>query len=247
MRFAIGVIVLFALSFGGVFWFGSTSSAPVSVDVVELLKKEPEEYSRIYAAFRKINADEISEFNRALIAYSKHENLKALRQDIGGLMLRVIGNEAGNLPRSGRPWLEKITRKTLGLTRQYNKHGEDFCFLSSHHDHPNAEKLLRDRLSDKEAAEFIAGFKAERFELAVLMLEAIVEGGQKPVAVPGVNQAELEQALIEAASGEDADVLRKMRNDQRSCEEIIALLDSALNIRDQNTRHAMLAELNPGG
>ena len=162
-------------------------------------------------------------------------------------MLRVIDAGSGNLARAGRPWLEKIARKTLGLTRQYSKYGEEFCYLSSRHDHPNAERLLKDLITDEEAVESIAGFKSVRFELAVLMLEAVVDGTHNPVAVPSVNRAVLDQGLIAAASKQNARVLENMRGDDRSCEEIIAVMESALSIKDQATRHAMLAELNPGG
>lgn len=246
MRFAFGVIVLFAVSFGAVFWFQSSSKAPAPVDVVELLNSEPEEYRRVHQAFQEIGADETEELKRALVAYNRHRNRNALRQDVGGLIYRVLDSRQDVLNRAGLTWLERITRGTIDLMRRYSAYGETFCSLSIQRDYFNAERILAENRREQETIELIEEFKQARFELFVLMLQALVDGRSNPVSVPEANQNSLNEILIAAANAEDAEIIRKLTTTDWSCREAFAVLETALAIKNDGERHIMLAEMRTG-
>ncbi len=241
MRFLIGTIIIFAASFGGVFYFGSSASAPVSADVISILKTQPEEYSRVYAAFQTIQSDEIGELDRSFIAFGKHQNERALRQDIGGPMLRMIANEVESMRLSGRTRLEKLTRKSLGLVRQYLRYGDDFCDATIAGDYGSATRIITNDIADKDAEKALAEFKQQRFEIAVLALDTIAAGRRNRVSVPSFGEEEMAAALAEAASETQARLLESKNEGRRSCRQSEALMDAALNIANNDMRHRVLA------
>ena len=246
MRFLFGVIILFAASFGGVFWYQSIHQPQKPVDVAALLKSEPEEYRRVHQAFGRLSSGETEELERALIAYHSHRNKNALRQDVGGLAYRAIDNGQDMLKSAGLPWMERITRETIDLMRRYGAYGEAFCSLSIQKDHVNAERVLAENRREQETIELIEEFTQARFELVVLMLEALVDGKSKPVALPEVDRSELNEILISSARAEDAEIIRKLKTPNWTCSEALAVLETALSIENEGERYVTLAEMRTG-
>ena len=246
MRFLFGVIILFAASFGGVYWYQNLHKPDEPVDVAALLESEPEEYRRIYQAFGKIGSDETQELERALIAYHSHRNKNALRQDVGGLAHRAIENRQDVLNSAGLPWLERITRETVDLIHRYGTYGEAFCSLSIQRDHLNAERVLGENRREQETIELIEEFTQARFELIVLMLEALVDGRSNPVALPELERGDLNEILKASASAEDAEIIRKLKAPNWTCREALAVLETALSIENEGERYVTLAEMRTG-
>ncbi len=246
MRFLFGVVILFAASFGGVYWFQDLHQPQEPVDVVALLESEPEEYRRIHHSFAKIGPDETQELKRALIAYHNHRNKNALRQDVGGLAYRAIESRQDMLNSAGLPWLERITRETVDLIHRYGTYGEAFCSLSIQQDHLNAERVLGENRREQETIELVEEFTQARFELVVLMLEALVDGKSNPVAMPEVNRGDLNEILKASASAEDAEIIRKLKTPDWTCREALAVLQTALSIENEGERYVTLAEMRTG-
>ena len=246
MRFLFGVIILFAASFGGVYWYQNLHQPKEPVDVAALLESEPEEYRRIHRAFGKIGSDEIQELDRALVAYHSHRNKNALRQDVGGLAYRAIESRQDMLNSAGLPWLERITRETVDLIHRYGKYGEAFCSLSIQRDHLNAERILGENRREQETIELVEEFRQARFELVALMLEAVVDGKSNPVALPKVNRGDLNEILKASASAEDAEIIRKLKTPDWTCREALAVLQTALSIENEGERYVTLAEMRTG-
>ena len=246
MRFLFGVIVLFAASFGGVYWYQNLHKPQEPVDVAAVLEGETEEYRRVHRAFGKIGSDEIQELDRALIAYHSHRNKNALRQDVGGLAYRAIESRQDMLNSAGLPWLERITRETVDLIHRYGEYGEAFCSLSIQRDHLNAERVLAENRREQETIELVEEFTQARFELVVLMLEALVDGKSNPVALPKVNRRDLNEILKASASAEDAEIIRKLKTPDWTCREALAVLQTALSIENEGERYVTLAEMRTG-
>ena len=246
MRFLFGVIILFAASFGGVYWYQSLHQPEEPVDVAALLASEPEEYRRIHLAFGKIGSDEIQELDRALIAYHSHRNKNALRQDVSGLAYRAIESRQDMLNSAGLPWLERITHETVDLIHRYGKYGEAFCSLSIQRDHLNAERVLAENRREQETIELVEEFSQARFELVVLMLEALVDGKSNPVSLPEVDRSDLNEILKASASAEDAEIIRKLKTPNWTCREALAVLQTALSIENEGERYVTLAEMRTG-
>ena len=242
MRFLIGAIVLFAISFGLVFLFSPPSRSPGPVDVVAVLDAQPEEYSQIYSAFQTIGSDDLSEMDRSILAFSKHEDQKTLRQEIGGLMVRAVKNHPDGLANAGLPALERVSRETLAQIRRYQKHGPDFCDVSIRRDYANSEIILHNDLPEKDAIKVIAELKQARFDLAVTTLEALAEGTRNPVPVPDIKPEALKQALLDAASDRQDRILEQLGRYELDCDDVETVIVVGLSIPDRDNRHAALAD-----
>lgn len=246
MRFLFFVAVLFGASFGGVYWYQLQQQPRGPVDIVALLEREPEEYRRVQRAFSAIGPAETGELERALIAYDSHRNKNTLRQDVGGLASRAVEDRRQMLDNAGLAWQERITRRTVDLMRRYASFGEVFCTYALQRDHVNAERVLGQNRRQQETAELIEEFTQTRFELAVLMLEAVVDGKSNPEPLPDYDPGDLNDILIASASAENARMIRKLKAEEWSCSETLTVLETALAIKDDGDRHVLLAEMRTG-
>lgn len=242
MRFLIGAIVLFAVSFGLVLYFSPPARTPGPVDVAAVLEAQPEEFSLIYRAFQDIGTDDINELDRSILAFNKHEDLNTLRQEIGGLIVRAITDRPEQLRQAGLPVLERISRETLAQIRRYQANGPDFCDVSIRRDYASAEKILHNNLPEKDAIRIAAELKQARFDLAVVMLEAAAEGVRHPVPVPQIDHDELMQAMIDVASDRQDRILKQLGQYERNCDDLETIIVVGLSVPDQNKRHAALAD-----
>jgi hypothetical protein len=242
MRFLIGAIVLFAISFGLVFLFSPPAQKPGPVDIVAVLGEQSEEYAQIYSAFQSIGSDDLSELDRSILAFSKHEDQPTLRQEIGGLMVRAVKNHPDSLSNAGLPALERVSRETLAQIRRYQEHGPDFCDVSIRRDYANAEIILHNNLPERDAVRIIDEIKQARFHLAVTTLEAVAEGTRNPVPVPDIKPEALKQALLNSASDRQDRILEQLGRYELDCDDIETVIVVGLSIPDRDSRHAALAD-----
>jgi hypothetical protein len=241
MRFLIGAVILFVVSFSAVLLFRPAPEPRGPVDVVAVLDDQPEEYAQIYRAFQEIGTDDIGELNRSILAFSKHEDLSTLRQEIGGLMTRTVKNQPDTLIKAGLPLLEKISRETLAQIRRYQQHGPDFCDVSIRGNYANAEKILHNDLPEKDAIRIIAELKQKRFDLAVSTIQATAEGARHPVDVPSIDPETLQKAMLDTASDRQDRILQQFGQYELDCEDVETIIVVGLSIPDRDLRHAALA------
>ncbi|HMB47988.1 MAG TPA: hypothetical protein VKN63_06900 [Afifellaceae bacterium] len=242
MRFVIGAILLFAVSFGAVFLLRSSNHPEVPVDIEAVLDAQPEEIAQIYRAFQTIGDEDLDEINRSMLAFGKHENPDTLRHEIGGLMVRSFKNRPDGLSNAGLPVLERISRETLAQIRRYQPHGPDFCDVSIRRDYASAEKILHNDLPDKDAELIIAEIEKARFELAAVTIKAVAESARNPVPVPQVDPDELKKALLAAADDRQDRILQSFGQYELTCDDVETAIVVGLSIPDQNFRHAALAQ-----
>lgn len=243
MRFIVGAVILFALSFGLVFFLRPPAKPEAPVDVMSVLQSQPTEYAAIYKAFQSIGDEESQELNRSIRSYASHEDVQLFHKEVGGLVVRTIKNNPKNLSQAGLPLLEKVSRETLAQIRRYQQYGPDFCDVQIRPDYVSAEKILHNDLPDKDADKIIEDFKQRRFTLAISTLEAAAEGAAHPVPIPAVDKDRLKEALLAAGDERQDRIIERIEKYETDCEGIETLILVGLSIPDQDIRHAVLADV----
>lgn len=242
MRFLIGAVILFALSFGLVFFLRPSGEPETPVDIMSVLESQPTEYVTIYRAFRSIGDDESQELDRSIRSYASHEDEQLFHKEVGGLVVRAVKNNPKNLRQAGLPLLEKVSRETLAQIRRYQKYGPDFCDVQIRPDYVSAEKILHNDLPDKDADRIIEEFKKSRFELAISTLEAAAEGAVHPVPIPQIGKDQLMEALLAAGDERQDRIIERIEKYERNCDDIETLILVGLSIPNRDIRHAVLAD-----
>lgn len=242
MRFIVGAVILFLLSFGVVFMLRPDSEPQGPVDIVAVLDTQPPEYSTIYKAFQAFGDKEVQELDRSVRSFASHKDEKLFHKEVGGLVVRAVRENPKNLSHAGLPLLEKISREQLAQIRRYQRYGPDFCDVQIRPDYVSAEKILVNDLPDKDAEKIIADFNKERFELSISTLEAAAEGAAHPVPIPEIDHDTLMNALLAAGDERQDRIIEQFDRYDRDCEGVETMILVGLSIPQRDIRHAVLAE-----
>jgi hypothetical protein len=242
MRFVVGAVILFLLSFGVVFMLRPPSEPEAPVDVMAVLEKQPREYANIYRAFQAFGDKEVQELDRSIRSFASHKDEPLFQKEVGGLVVRAVKDNPKNLSHAGLPLLEKVSRETLAQIRRYQRYGPDFCDVQIRPDYASAEKILLNDLPDKDAERIIEDFNKRRFDLAISTLEAAAEGAAHPVPIPNIDGEILKAALLAAGDERQDRIIEQFDRYESDCEGIETLILVGLSIPQRDIRHAVLAE-----